>query len=176
MGPDPISPCSPFENSPHVPSKLEVCDHISEVMQIFQMQPEVSVVALLFLDRFSERSGTAITVDNWRTLIFIALILAMKVWDEAPFDNEEIAQISPEHSLDELCALEKSFLQGLEFDLSVHDAEFVDVQHLLHTFGEQSDPLPSALDSKRAAVLTDRCRKEEATLRRRYTAGSEKGT
>lgn len=169
-----ISPCSPFANSQL--SKWQLCEHIAEVMQIFQMQPEVSVIALVYLDRFSECSGTAITNDNWQRLMFMALILAMKVWDEAPFDNEEIAQISPQYSLSELCTLEKAFMQALEFDLSVQDAEYADVQQMLRTFGAQSEPSPATLDADRAAALMDQCRQAEATLRQRYAEGSQKGT
>jgi len=171
---DPISPCSIFASCQAVLSKWEVCEHIAEAMQVFQMQPEVSVIALVYLDRFSERSGTAITMDNWRRLIFIALVLAMKVWDEAPFDNEEIAQISPQYSLNELCTLERAFLRGLEFDLSVHNAEYADVQQLLRDFGGQSEPSPETLDSKTATAFLERCRKEEATLRKRYAESSKK--
>jgi len=170
---DVLSPGSPFADAQPVPSKWDVSQFVAEIMQIFQMQPQVSIIAVVYLDRFSEQSGIAFSADNWRRLIFTSLILASKVWDEMPFDTEELAQISEMYSLDELSALERVFLQALEFNLSVHDTEYAKIQRRLHKFGSKLsmpvDILWATLDQERAALLKERCLKEEASLRQRYS-------
>merc|ERR1719201_856946 len=163
---DALSPGSPFADGQAVPSKWEISQVVAETMERFQMQPEASIVALVYLDRFSEKSGEVVSADNWRRLIFTSLILASKVWDEVPFNNNEIAQISPTYSLEELQTFERIFVQALEFDLSVHDTEYGKVQQRLLNLESKplalGAPLPTTLSRDRAAILNQRCAEEQA--------------
>lgn len=167
-----LSPGSPFAPLQPVPSKWEIAGIVAETLQIFQMQPEVSVLATIYMQRFCDRTGSSIGVDNWRRLIFISLILASKVWDELPFDSDEVAQISPTYSLDELRSLERVFVQAIEFDLSVHDEEYSKARHLLFTMESKSsdagNPSPPSLDAERAAMLQKRCQAEQLSLKEKY--------
>jgi hypothetical protein len=149
-------------------------------MQTFQLQPEEIVIALVYLERFSELSGRALTSDTWRKMVFIALMLASKVFEESPFDNEEIVQISPDFSLEQLCELERVFLQTLEFNLSVQESEYAKAQQLLLDVGSKAfalvRPKLPLWDAEKLALLHERCLKTSTQLRQQDSEGSEKST
>merc|ERR1712118_403737 len=145
-------------------------------MQIFQMEPEVSILTMIYLDRFSELSRVPFNNDTWRRLVFTALIVASKVWEESPFENEEITQISRHHSPDELVAMERAFVRTLEFNLSVHDAEYAKIHALLHVRSTSSglaDTVQPGLDSTRSGQLKERCVRMQATSRQCYSESSQ---
>merc|ERR1712061_552442 len=115
------------------PSKWDIHEFMLDLMVTFHWQPEVFVVALVYLSRFAERSGVAVELCHWQKLTVVATILASKVWDEEPFDNAELAQISPLHFLDELDTLERAFVQGLEHDVVVREPDYMRTHFLLRT-------------------------------------------
>lgn len=56
------------------------------------MEKEVPILALVYIERIILKSGFGITGKNWRKIIFTALIMASKTWDDESFENENFAK------------------------------------------------------------------------------------
>jgi len=112
------------EAAPYPPSKWEMCEFVLDLLVTFELHGEVAVIALLYLMRFSERSGVAFAPDNWCRLTIVAMLLAWKVWDEDAFDNAKLAEISDMYTEEELDTFERVFTQGLCHDLVVKKSDY----------------------------------------------------
>lgn len=165
-------PVDPLNNiaKREVPSKWDVYGFLRDVMLGFRLQPEVSVVTLFYLDRFNEKSGVAMTPDNWQRLSIAAMMLGSKVWDDESFENVEFAQLCPLYSLDEINAFERIFLKSVGYCMSVKGSEYAKTYFHLRTLGAKDNPefgLPP-LDPVRASRLTERCLEKQVEFRERY--------
>lgn len=56
------------------------------------MEKEVPILALVYVERLLLKSGLAISGRNWRKIIFTALVMASKIWDDESFENENFAK------------------------------------------------------------------------------------
>merc|ERR1712039_595657 len=133
-------------------------------------EPEVSVITLFYLDRFSEVCGVAVTPDNWRRLTITSMMLASKVWNDESFENIEFAQLCPFYTLDEINTFERMFLKCVGYNMSVKGSEYARTYFLLRTLGAK-DAVEFGLepmDAMRASRLTERCLDKQVEFRQRY--------
>jgi len=153
-----------------VPSKWDIYGFLRDVMVNFRMEPEVSVVTLFYLDRFSELSGVAITPDNWRRLVITAMMLASKVWNDESFENIEFAQLCPLYTLEEINAFERIFLKSVGYNMSMKGSEYAKTYFLLRTLGakDSADFGLEPLDDLKASRLAERCLEKQVQFRERY--------
>jgi len=151
------------------PSKWDIYGFLRDVMINFRLQPEVSIVTLFYLDRFTESSGVALTPDNWQRLTIAAMMLASKVWDDESFENVEFAQLCPLYTLDEINTFERVFLQSVGYVMSVKGSEYAKTYFHLRTIGaKDSSEFIAPLDPVRASRLTERCLEKQVEFRERY--------
>merc|ERR1712125_301912 len=112
MGGRPVDPLNGFAvRAP--PSKWDIYGFLRDVMVNFRLEPEVSVITLFYLDRFSNSCGVAVTPDNWQRLTISSMMLASKVWNDESFENLEFAQLCPLYSIDEINLFERIFLKSV---------------------------------------------------------------
>jgi len=52
-----------------------------------RMEKEIPILCLIYLERFSKKTGILITGQNWKRLTLISLILASKIWDDDSLEN-----------------------------------------------------------------------------------------
>merc|ERR1712039_337395 len=146
--------------------QFEIQVFLLELLRAYRLSAEVVVIALFYLDRFSERSGEAVTFANWQRLTLIALITASKVWDEDSFDNAEFAQVSPGLGLSDINAFERVFLQCLGYDVTVTGAMYDKTRFLMETLRGQDAAVFSVpgLEAGRAVKLEERSLKRQTEL------------
>merc|ERR1712048_260299 len=109
----------------------------------------------------------AVTSSNWRRLAVTTLMLALKAWDDEPFENTEFAELLPCYSCEEIDTLEHALVEGLGYDVSVSEAEYARARSLLQDLGTQSSismRLPPLLEPQRAISLGAQCLKLQAEL------------
>jgi len=152
------------------PSKWDIYGFLRDVMVNFRLQPEVSVITLFYLDRFTEVSGVAITPDNWQRLTITAMMLASKVWDDESYENPEFAQLCPLYTIDEINTFERVFLKSVGYNMSVKGSQYAKTYFLLRTLGAKDNPDfgVEPLDALRASRLTERCLQKQIEFRERY--------
>mmetsp|Transcript_8818 Transcript_8818/g.20729 ORF Transcript_8818/g.20729 Transcript_8818/m.20729 type:complete len:419 (-) Transcript_8818:121-1377(-) len=153
-----------------VPNKWDVYGFLRDVMVNFRLEPEVSVITLFYLDRFSELSGIAVTPDNWQRLTITSMMLASKVWNDESFENVEFAQLCPLYALEEINAFERTFLKCVGYNMSVKGSEYARTYFLLRTLGakDAADFGLEPLNDLRASRLAERCLEKQIEFRERY--------
>merc|ERR1712232_1051188 len=153
-----------------VPNKWDIYGFLRDVMVNFRLEPEVSVVTLNYMDRFSDSCGIAMTPDNWQRLTITAMMLASKVWDDESFENAEFSQLCPLYTLDEINTFERVFLKSVGYVMSVKGSEYATTYFFLRTLGAKDNPDfgLQPLDAVRASRLTERCLEKQVEFRERY--------
>jgi len=156
------------------PNKWDVYGFLRDVMVNFRLEPEVSVVTMNYVDRFSDTCGVALTPDNWQRLIITAMMLASKVWNDESFENVEFAQLCPLYTLDEINTFERTFLKCVGYNMSVKGSDYAKTYFQLRTLGAKDrakfnlEPIGEA----RASRLAERCLEKQMEFRDRYPEDS----
>lgn len=153
-----------------VPNKWDIYGFLRDVMVNFRLEPEVSVITLFYLERFSELSGVAVTPDNWQRLTIASMMLASKVWNDESFENAEFAQLCPLYTLEEINTFERTFLKSVGYNMSVKGSEYAKTYFLLRTLGakDAADFGLEPMNELRASRLAERCLEKQIEFRERY--------
>jgi len=166
------NPVDPLNNVAvrNAPIKWDIYGFLRDVMYNFRLEPEVSVITLFYLNRFSDVSGVAFTPDNWQRLTITAMMLASKVWNDESFENIEFAQLCPLYTIDEINTFERIFLKCVGYNMSVKGSQYATTYFLLRTLGakDSADFGLEPLDDLRASRLTERCLDKQLEFRQRY--------
>lgn len=154
----------------NAPNRWDIYGFCRDVMVNFRLQPEVSVVTLFYLDRFSELSGVSVTPDNWQRLTITAMMLASKVWDDESFENVEFSQLCPLYTIDEINAFERIFLKCVGYNMACRGSQYAKTYFLLRTLGakDSADFGLEPIDPMRASRLTERCLEKQIEFKDRY--------
>lgn len=165
-------PVDPFNNIAvrTAPNQWDIYGFLRDVMVNFRLEPEVSVITLFYLDRFSEMSSVAVTPDNWQRLTITAMMLASKVWNDESFENIEFSQLCPLYTLDEINTFERTFLKCVGYNMSVKGSQYAKTYFLLRTLGAKDAATFSIapLDELRASRLQERCLEKQIEFRHKY--------
>lgn len=152
-----------------VANKWDIYGFLRDVMINFRLEPEVSVVTLCYLERFTELSGVALTPDNWQRLVITAMMLASKVWNDESFENVEFSQLCPLYTLEEINTFERIFLKRVGYRMSVKGSEYAKTYFLLRTLGAKDHPeFIEPISDKRATRLAERCLEKQMEFKERY--------
>ena len=165
-------PSHPFNSIAvrRIPNKWDIYDFLELVVHALEVHPEVSVVTLVYLDRFCETSGIALTPDNWQRLTITAMMLASKVWYDESYENVDFAQKFDLYSLAEINTFERIFLKCVSYDMSVKAVQYAQTYFFLRTLGAKDSveftlqPLDEVGESK----LQERCLAKQVEFKRRY--------
>ena len=154
-----------------IPNKWDIYDFLELVIRCLEVDAEVSVVTLVYLERFCGMSGVSFTPDNWQRLTITAMMLASKVWYDESYENVEFAEKFNLYSLNEINTFERIFLKCVSYDMSVKAVQYAQTYFFLRTLGAK-DPgeftLPP-LDDAGALRLQERCLAKQIEFKKRYT-------
>lgn len=101
-----------------------------------RMEKEIPILCLIYLERFTKKTGILINGTNWKRLALISLILASKIWDDDSLENVHFPQVMTDISLKEIAGLEAVFLRLIDFDLNIRGAEYAKFYFVLKTFSK----------------------------------------
>ena len=119
------------------------------------MEKEVPILALVYVERLLLKSGLAISGRNWRKIIFTALVMASKIWDDESFENENFAKTFDQFSTKQINEMERIFLNFIEYSLYIKSSDYAKYYFILRSFatkGKKSFPL-KPLDLKTIIFL-----------------------
>jgi hypothetical protein len=118
-----------------VPSTWNMYVFLNDAMSGWRLRPEVAVVTLLYVERFTQTTGLQVTPDNWERLTITCMMLASKVWDDDSYENAEFAKICPLYSVDEINTMERVFLKLLDYKVIVGGSEYAAMYFRLRVLG-----------------------------------------
>ncbi|KAI9469931.1 MAG: hypothetical protein EXX96DRAFT_385962 [Benjaminiella poitrasii] len=85
---------------------------------------EHSIIGYLYLTRMLNISGQNLTKDNWEILIAATMLATVKFWDDQSLYTADFVPIFRGLAIDEVLNIERTFLNDIEFHLSVKCKEF----------------------------------------------------
>eukprot|EP01064_Diplonema_japonicum_P015822 TRINITY_DN2374_c1_g1_i1.p1 TRINITY_DN2374_c1_g1~~TRINITY_DN2374_c1_g1_i1.p1 ORF type:complete len:242 (+),score=46.00 TRINITY_DN2374_c1_g1_i1:44-727(+) len=104
-----------------------------------QSSKEVFVMTYIYLRRYQEKTGWALSAENVHRLVLAAFVAAVKVRDDVHYCNKFYSRLGGV-ALKELNRLEQEFLISLDFDLEVSSKEYSGVVQMLKKRGGQPSP------------------------------------
>jgi hypothetical protein len=106
-------------------------------------------------------TGLGLHAGNWRPLVLSALLLAQKVWDDRCLGAKEFAVICPLFTPATILRLERKFLKGLSYNVTVGQGLYAQYYFELRALSDDltpgSFPLEplSAVEAKRLEVRSE---------------------
>ena len=122
-----------FQGSPTLEELYYYCKYI---IVSGRMEKEIPILCLVYIERFLTKSGILMNFANWKRLTLISLILASKIWDDDSLENVHFPQVPSDVSLKEITALEKVFLQIIDFELVIKGSEYAKYYFILKAFAK----------------------------------------
>lgn len=161
---------SQFEPSISNPSLEEIYYYCKYVIITGRMEKEIPILCLIYLERFTKKTGILLNYSNWKRLTLISLILASKIWDDDSLENVHFPQVMTDITLKEISGLEQVFLRLIDFDLVIRGAEYAKFYFILKTFSKNfNSVLPMGpLRIEQMQELQNNTVKAESALRDKY--------
>jgi len=122
MAPSGTTRRSPFECK--FPPAITIQDYVSRVLRYTQCHASCAVVSLVYLDRLTKRHPwIQVSPLTCHRLLLTSVVIAIKYYDDTYYSNAFYGKVGG-LALKELNALEKTYLQLLDYKLFVDPQEF----------------------------------------------------
>lgn len=108
-----------LERKLRIPSVREIFDFIKPVFEKLTVQKECLLMMLIYIDRLTANYDVKLRMENWRPLLYIALLLASKIIEDRRVLNIDFVMVYTNFSLKATNFLEIQFAQFLEWSLFV---------------------------------------------------------
>eukprot|EP01017_Pseudomicrothorax_dubius_P047450 TRINITY_DN8535_c0_g1_i4.p1 TRINITY_DN8535_c0_g1~~TRINITY_DN8535_c0_g1_i4.p1 ORF type:complete len:248 (+),score=34.34 TRINITY_DN8535_c0_g1_i4:58-801(+) len=108
-----------------MPTVHETFDFIKALFDSSKFSPECCIISLVYINRLRALSGLVLHPGNWRPVVLCALLIAQKVWDDQSLTNGDFAFMYPFFSTAEVTAIERKFMELLDFNLMVKGKTYV---------------------------------------------------
>lgn len=122
--------------------------------QLAQWSSETNIAGCVLLLRWCN-TGYALTKENWRKTMLIALMITQKITDDVPLGNREFTilwqrivvdgsdcstldEIVEPLSCDEVNALERNFLSEINYQAFINSETMIEVYHELMSYNKQA--------------------------------------
>ena len=121
------------ENWKDIPTFNTVYTFIHSIFRKAQVEPELLIVALLYLGEFLKRAEDLhINSETWQRLCFVTIVLASKHWDDISCSSSSFSLCSNgELTLHDLNSMELIVLSTLEWDLYLTSDHYRDIYYNL---------------------------------------------
>jgi len=122
----PVTPCITHPST--------VFGFISLLIHDCQIEYDCLIISYIYLLRIMQLSSNEFRIcdRNWRSVIFICLITACKVWDDFSMNNNDFGSIFENCPIQRINLLENKFLDGIKWSLLITVAEYTEVNtHLI---------------------------------------------
>ena len=121
------------------PAEDEIYNFCKNVIARSRMEKEVSILCLIYMERFIEKTGIYVSEKNWKKLIFMCLVLASKIWDDESYENVHFAQVFSMIALKEINAMELIFLSMIDYEVNIKNSDYARYYFVLRTNAQKSN-------------------------------------
>ena len=128
-----------FNEESTVPDENSVYYYVKNLVVRGQLEYEVPIVSLVYLERLVAKAGIRLSPQNWKKIIFIVFVEASKVWDDESFENNSFALAFSNHSIQEINRIEAAFLTLIDYQLKVSSSEYAQAYFILRTYAQDKD-------------------------------------
>ena len=128
-----------FNEESTVPDENSIYYYVKNLVVRGQLEYEVPIVSLVYLERLVDKSGIRLSPQNWKKIIFIVFVEASKVWDDESFENNSFALAFSNHTIQEINRIEAAFLTLIDYQLKVSSSEYAQAYFILRTYAQDKD-------------------------------------
>ncbi|XP_067931494.1 cyclin-Y-like isoform X2 [Watersipora subatra] len=153
------------------PEQRTVYRFIRTLFSQAQLNVECAIVTLVYLERLLTYADFELTPANWKRVTLGAIMLASKVWDDQAVWTVDYCQIFKEVSVEDMNALERQFLQILQFNTNVPSSVYAKYYFDLRALADKNE-----MDFSLGPLSTEKAVKLEAMsahYKDRLESGSE---
>ncbi|CAD8069021.1 unnamed protein product [Paramecium primaurelia] len=122
----------------YIPNVDIIQNYCKNIMTTTKMEREVAIISMIYINRLLEHNqGLEINCLNWQKMLFTALVMASKIWDDESFENNNFAKVLPQFSTIQINEMEKVFLKLIEYHLYVNSGDYARQYFLLRTYADK---------------------------------------
>ncbi|CAD8131552.1 unnamed protein product [Paramecium pentaurelia] len=122
----------------YIPNVDIIQNYCKNIMTTTKMEREVAIISMIYINRLLEHNqGLEINCLNWQKILFTALVMASKIWDDESFENNNFAKVLPQFSTIQINEMEKVFLKLIEYHLYVNSGDYAKQYFLLRTYADK---------------------------------------
>lgn len=121
------------------PSEDAIFHTIKSIYSVAEFSPECLVISLLFIERLRTITSIPLLMSNWQPILLAAMVVAQKVWDDKSLLNVDFSVICSSYTLQDINALEKKFLQLIDFNVSISASLYASYYFELRTLCEKAE-------------------------------------
>ncbi|CAD8167010.1 unnamed protein product [Paramecium octaurelia] len=122
----------------YIPNVDIIQNYCKNIMTTTKMEREVAIISMIYINRLLDHNqGIEINCLNWQKVLFTALVMASKIWDDESFENNNFAKVLPQFSTIQINEMEKVFLKLIEYHLYVNSGDYAQQYFLLRTYADK---------------------------------------
>jgi hypothetical protein len=106
------------------PDPQTVFDFMADIIILTKMEKEVIILSLIYIERLTFNTGILVTSRNWRRILLTAMIISSRIWDDSSFQNNHYSQVFANLGVSEINALERTFLELINYKVYVKQSEY----------------------------------------------------
>ena len=107
-------------------SEDDVSRFIKKIFYYMELETELMIVALIYLEKIIATSSLEIRYSNWRPLVFTSIMLASKFIKDIHFWNADFSQDLNMYSKKSLKVMEEEFFSHCDYNLFVSELQFTE--------------------------------------------------
>ncbi|CAD8174742.1 unnamed protein product [Paramecium octaurelia] len=124
--------------SNYIPNVDIIQNYCKNIMTTTKMEREVAIISMIYINRLLEHNqGLEINCLNWQKILFTALVMASKIWDDESFENNNFAKVLTQFTTIQINEMEKVFLKLIEYHLYVNSGDYARQYFLLRTYADK---------------------------------------
>jgi len=141
-----------------MPSFSDISQFLTKIFDSCEIPAECGVTAVTYVDRLFHSTGVRFNINNWRPIVFTAIHLASKVWEDVNVWNADYIDSFPELEIKTINQLEREFLKMIGFNLDISASVYAEYYFKLRSLAEISDKTfpRHPLDHNFIAMFTER--------------------
>mmetsp|Transcript_26347 Transcript_26347/g.41679 ORF Transcript_26347/g.41679 Transcript_26347/m.41679 type:complete len:255 (-) Transcript_26347:287-1051(-) len=134
------------------PTEQSISEFIRLVFEEAQLEVDCIITSYLYVEKIV-KCGLPLTRRNIRSVVFIAMLLASKVWDDMSMWNVDFAGIFAALTLSRINDWEGAFLTGIQFNVVVKASEYTAMYFKIREYHHQAKLQMAPLRKERAQRL-----------------------
>lgn len=153
-----------------IPEVEVIRDYVLDIIISCKMEKEILMASLVYLERVLIRNDYPLTMQNWRRLVIISLIIASKIWDDESFENHNFAKVFSTYETEDINEMERMFLERIDYDLEIPTVDYTKYYFVLRVFADKRHRGPQLreLDLPTVLQLQNDPRNAKENLMERY--------